>query len=122
MGRQEQSCNVEGCDTVLDCSGSWGDWSPCSVACGGGTRSRRYAIETREQNGGSAATCDIEASRTTSQVETCNDHACPVDCRGEWGSFTGCDNPCVNNAMAERRYHVTIPAAFGNRVETYTTN
>ena len=122
MATQETSCNVETCDTMLDCIGSWVSWSACSVPCGGGTRSRTYRIETREQNGGSAATCDIEASRAPAQVEACNEHACPVDCRGEWGQFVGCDDPCVHNAMAERRYRVTTPAAFGGRATTCVAN
>ena len=122
MATHVTSCNVETCDTMLDCIGSWSSWSACSVPCGGGTRSRTYKIETREQNGGSAATCDIEASRAPPQVEACNQHACPVDCRGEWGQFEGCDDPCAHNAMAERRYRVTTPAAFGGRATTCVAN
>ena len=118
MATQETSCNVEACDTMLDCIGGWNRWSACSVPCGGGTRSRVYTIQTREQNGGRAASCDIEASRAAPQVEACNEHACPIDCRGEWGRFTGCDEPCAHHAMAERSYTVTTNAAFGNCIES----
>jgi hypothetical protein len=114
MATEESSCNVEQCDTMLDCVGGWGQWSACSVPCGGGTHSREYTIETPQLNGGSAATCDIAASRADPQVEACNEQACPVNCRGEWGGWEGCDDPCALNAMAERTYSITTPASAGN--------
>ena len=113
LAHDEGSCNVQACDVVADCVGGWGQWSACDAPCGGGIRTRNYLIETTQQNGGSMGTCDIAASRIGSESEACNANPCAVDCTGAWGDWQGCTDPCARNAMAERSYIVTVPAAEG---------
>ena len=36
---------------AINCVGGWGDWSACSVACGGGNKSRTYAVTTPASGG-----------------------------------------------------------------------
>ena len=57
---------------AIDCLwGNYGDWSTCSVTCGGGSRTRTRPEATPASNGG--ATCTGSATET----ETCNANACP---------------------------------------------
>ena len=55
--------------------GSWGEWlrwSPCSMTCGGGSRSRRrYCDDPVPENDGSP--CDGEYEKT----QVCNNWPCP---------------------------------------------
>jgi len=37
---------------VRDCVGFWGQWQKCSKMCGGGTQTRSYNVQSKEQNGG----------------------------------------------------------------------
>jgi chondroitin sulfate proteoglycan 4/CUB/sushi domain-containing protein len=57
---------------VVDCVwGSYGEWSSCSAACGGGTRIRTRTEDTAAANGGAAC------SGSATETESCNSSACP---------------------------------------------
>ena len=57
---------------AVDCVwGEYGDWSTCSVTCGGGSRTRIRPEATPASNGGT--TCTGSATET----ENCNANACP---------------------------------------------
>lgn len=106
--RDTRACNTHGCP--VDCVLSpWSEFSPCSAACGGGTRSQFRVVQTYPMNGG--AQCD-----STLRAMPCNNHECPVanvthaDCEvSPWGSWEACSASCGGGVQARRR-SVTKPA------------
>ena len=76
---ETQDCNTNPCPV----DGGWsefGDWSACSVKCGGGNKARtRTCINPAPANGGA----DCEGESTENQ--TCNLNPCPVN--GGWSEF-----------------------------------
>jgi hypothetical protein len=73
--QEEDSCNTGSCDR--DCRlDSWSEWSPCSMACGGGvtTRSKEVLVPIRG-NG----RCPREHSRTRYASKECNSQDCIGD-------------------------------------------
>ena len=79
----------------VNCQGSWDGWSECNGPCGGGVRERTFTIETPSSNGG------VECSFGDGQKETqtCNTHACDVDCQGSWTEWS----ECVLLAVVEKK-------------------
>ena len=76
------------CTENIDCVGNWGDRTPCSDTCGGGTQTRTYTISQDAQNG---EPCIADDGDTESRA--CNSHECPIDCVGSWSD-------CVENPVA----------------------
>ena len=103
-------CKAQPCPVPVDCCGEWGQWSECSVECGGGVRLRSYQVVTPAADGGSTATC--AASDGASESGTCNTDPCPVDCEGTWSSWGACSVPC-GSGMQSRAFTVTQVAAYG---------
>ena len=62
-----------GAPIVVDCVGEWGEWGACSEPCGGGTRSRSYAVSVPAANGGT----DCAVGDGESDTEDCNTDDCP---------------------------------------------
>ena len=78
-------------DASVPCQGGWSDWSDCSLACGGGTRSRTWTTSPGGEplNGGTACPSPL------TQEEACNTGACPAEpCKGSWSGWSGCSEPC----------------------------
>jgi hypothetical protein len=120
---ERKVCNEQNCS--VDCEGDWLDWGQCSAACGGGTRTRGYAIITRAQFGGNESTCEaVDAVQTAS----CNEHLCnaTVNCTGEWGHWTQCNVTQVygvrlcGNGTRSHAYSIVRPAANGGLDSTCT--
>lgn len=87
----EQSCPV---DCVLTGFSSWGS---CTKSCGSGTQIRTRNVFRAAQFGGVAC----GALKGTC---TCNDQACPVDCRvGEWGEWSQCSKTCGSGSQTRLR-------------------
>jgi len=80
----------------------WSDWSPCSVSCGTGKRSRtRYLLDF----GADASVCP-----TLVTTDNCVQSCCPVDCKFSYSAW----DPC--SPQGYRRRYVTIvqqPACGG---------
>jgi len=95
-------CTPVGCP--VDCNGTWTSWSTCSCATGNVTRT--YAISTPRQNAGADcpyATGDIDQ-------QACDTSFCPVDCQGNWNSWTVCS---CSNSRQTRTWNVSVAAANG---------
>ena len=104
MRTQAVPCNALLCPRPCELS-EWVAWSQCTAECGGGTKTRTRAI-TEHPVGG--LPCEV-----TSQMATCNEQPCPVDCSvGEWGIWTGCVVECgIGDIVRTRR--VVVPPANG---------
>jgi hypothetical protein len=67
------------------CSVEWGQWSECSLSCGGGQRSRSRSLPLECQ---SCRVCEVE-------YQSCNTDPCGRDCViGEWSEFGECSISC----------------------------
>ena len=101
-----RDCNTHACP--VDCAvADWGAFSTCSVECGGGTRSRTRAITVQPANGG-------QLCPATSETDSCNTHACPVDCAvSDWSSWSACPELCCHHYL-----HHLCP--FHDRTRTIT--
>ena len=102
-----------------DCAGNWSSWGGCSVLCGGGERSRVYAVSNAGRSGGSVCT-DADAAV---ERQACNEHSCPATCTGNATAFvpacafrlagsgaSTCPAGCLESAA------VTPPCAFTDGV------
>jgi hypothetical protein len=73
--QEEQPCNTGSCDR--DCSlDTWTEWSPCSMACGGGNteRYRKVLIPIRGEG-----KCPKKRSADRYEEKECNTHPCVGD-------------------------------------------
>jgi len=84
---ESQSCNTHACP--VDCEVSeWSLWSDCSQECDSGTQSRTRSVLVEPLNGGLACP-------SLSESQSCNTHACPVDCEvSEWSLWSDCSQEC----------------------------
>mmetsp|Transcript_92228 Transcript_92228/g.266168 ORF Transcript_92228/g.266168 Transcript_92228/m.266168 type:complete len:834 (-) Transcript_92228:66-2567(-) len=101
----KRKCNEKPCpvDGVM---GRWQDWSQCSQACGGGTRSRRRDVVRQAEHGGLP-------TGETMQEERCNVHPCDQDCvLTHWTEWSTCSKAC-NSGHRSRVRNVVRPA-IGN--------
>jgi hypothetical protein len=73
--QEEESCNTGSCDRNCELD-DWTSWSPCSMACGGGTTTRlkKVVIPTRGRG-----LCPREKSRRRFAMDECNTHECVGD-------------------------------------------
>ncbi|KAK6991172.1 SCO-spondin [Biomphalaria glabrata] len=85
------SCAVDGTWTV------WSEWSPCSLSCGGGSRTRsRKCVGIL--NGGK--NCDGNSE----ERQLCNSEGCPVDgFFGQWSSWGLCSLTCGSGIQLRNR-------------------
>ena len=56
----------------MDCVGSLGDWSNCSLPCGGGTQMRSFVVSLAAARGGA---CEADG---TTESQPCNTDACTL--------------------------------------------
>ena len=94
-------------DQTLDCEGSWGDWSECTVKCinpedentkDGGTRERTYKIE--REGGIFGNSCPHKDGEV--ETEVCNKKLCPVDCVQEWSEWSECTKRCIDPSKLDK--------------------
>jgi len=82
-----RSCNVKPCpvDGQMD---AWEEWSQCSRACGGGTRTRHRSVLRQAAYGGTP-------TAETMQEQLCNAEACDQDCGlADWSAWGECSKMC----------------------------
>jgi hypothetical protein len=106
---ESRACNEQPCPVNCVVS-AWSEWSSCSAACGGGTRTRTRTIITPAANGG-------DPCPPLEETEACNTQPCgatgaccvgntctitaEVDCTGTWlGADTQCTVASVTIELA----------------------
>ena len=100
-----RTCNAQPCPVA--CEGNWTAFSECDAKCGGGKSRRRFNIFVESANGGRP--CEYGHGAIT--TETCNTHACPIDCIGSFSPWGECSSPCGGHR--NRTYYVLSPAQNG---------
>ncbi|KAK3095360.1 hypothetical protein FSP39_013702 [Pinctada imbricata] len=120
---QVQSCNKHSCP-IDGAYSDWTSWDTCSVTCGGGSQNReRTCTNPAPQHGGADCTGD------SSQVQSCNKHACPIDgAFTDWSVWGTCSVTCGGGRQARDR-SCTNPApqyggadCSGDRSESQNCN
>jgi len=115
---QELSCFLRPCG--IDCEwDEWGDWSTCSLTCGGGEQTRSRVILRPEAFGGVPCVGPPEEARA------CNEDACPVpvDCVwSEYGNWTQCSKSCGGGTQLQTRTIVTQALNGGKSCDGINTN
>ena len=104
-----QNCETQACP--VDCVGEWNSWGSCSHSCGAdGTRQRTFGVSQVAAHGGEQ--CAYTAGESDS--ESCNTNVdCPVDCVGEWGSWSNACSVSCGGGFDTRTFAVQTEAAFG---------
>jgi hypothetical protein len=98
---QDQPCTPSNCPTP--CEGTWSDWTPCDCTTSKSTRT--FTVTKAETNNG--AGCG-HTDQEVAEV-SCTPTGCPVNCTGNWGSWTTCD--CATNF---RSHNFTLITAAQN--------
>ena len=106
---QQRTCNnnngtaeLSGSYTFPTCvQNCYGEWTPCSQTCGGGTQTYRHKVEANTWG----AACTVANNAT----QSCNPQACaaPQDCQGSWST---CSASCGGGTQ---NFTVSTPAANG---------
>lgn len=112
----EAMCHQPNCP--IDCEGGWGEYTTCDAAisagcdgeyfCGRGTQTKTYTITKPSQYGGES--CPHEDGHKSSRV--CGDTPCPVNCEGNWTTWTECCSSCGTGSQS-REYVIAVEAQHG---------
>ena len=91
----------------MDCEVSYfGNWSECSVTCGGGTRTKERTATAPVEHGG-------ELCPDLTESESCNLDPCPVDCVvSDWSTYGECSHSCGGGTKMRTRTE-SVAAAHG---------
>jgi len=89
---------------------TWGGWSKCTKACGGGTYYRTRGQKVKAANGGAACVGDVK------ETKACNTHHCPVDCAWKaWNAWQKCSKSCGKGEQKRNRAKLREAAHGGKK-------
>ncbi|KAL8453703.1 hypothetical protein Emag_001748 [Eimeria magna] len=114
---ETQKCSALGFRCDIDCQlGAWSQWSPCSKACGGGTRRRtREVTRVPQGNGKSCGALFEEESCGTTSCEALEGQAVADCVWGEWSPFGACDASCGPGRRRSSRIVLAFPTDANGR-------
>ena len=99
-------CNSQACP--IDCAFTWGGWSSCTKACGGGISSRTQQRTVLPAFGGKACGANTE-------TKACNQQNCAIDClMGAWTGWSDCSLTC-GGGLNKRTRPIAVQSAFGGK-------
>jgi hypothetical protein len=102
---------------VVQCAGSWSDFTECSASCGIGRQFQTFQVTQAASNGGAGCASqdgDVAPRR-------CDLDACPVDCEGGWSDWGACSVTC-EGGLRSRTFVVTVADANGGETCTFAAN
>ena len=105
---ETEDCNTQVCPVNCQVS-EYGEFSPCTRPCGGGTMTKTRTVEVHPT--GTGAACP----NLTVTVD-CNTQACPsaVNCQvSEYGEFSPCTRECGGGTRTRTRTVVVSPVGTG---------
>ncbi|MGH0147491.1 UNVERIFIED_CONTAM: hypothetical protein FKN15_011026 [Acipenser sinensis] len=116
-----EPCMGPGCSDEVDAStcmvSEWITWSPCSVSCGMGMRSReRYVKQFPED--GSICQLPTEENEKCIVNEDCSSSSCLMT---EWAEWEDCSATC-GMGMKKRQRMVKMPPSDGTTCKTDLTD
>jgi len=117
-GLHEQAPASCGDAPQQDCQmDEWGAWSPCSVTCGGGQKTRRRSILTPAQNNGRPCQAD-EMITAPCGTQKCESNGCQDCTWGDWSEWSECDK-CGGQTYRHRAI-MTMPNHCGARCDLHS--
>ena len=92
---------------VVDCGGTWSNWTECSKPCNGGTQERTFTKTRAPERGG-------KACPNPTQTQRCNTQKCPpVDCEGVWSDWGPCSKVCGGGTQSMTLNQTVAPENGG---------
>lgn len=108
-------CGGPQCDACpIDCVEDWSDYGACTVTCGDGIKTRTWEVEVDAAHGGVACTEEngVEDAAACDAADLVK-NVCPVDCDGEWTSWTECDRTCGLLGSSMRTFKISVNSSAG---------
>ena len=92
---------------VVDCEGTWSNWTECSKPCNGGTQERTFTKTRAPERGG-------KACPNPTQTQACNTQKCPpVHCEGVWSEWGSCSKVCGGGTQSMTLNQTVAPENGG---------
>jgi hypothetical protein len=102
-----QQCNGHVCPRDCVVTDWTGDWTPCSVSCHYGTRSKSRVVKIVPEFGG-------ETCPDLTKTEECNERECAVHCDvSSWTTFGTCSKSCGTGTWTRSRSVTQFNNAYG---------
>jgi len=115
--RETKKCNVQKCETPIDCVvGEWSEWNECTATCGGGQQNRERHVKTLAVGDGKPCT------KALSEIQGCAPEVCHknVDCVwGAWSEWSACTFSCGGGQKTRDRRIETAPRHSGTLCDEF---